>query len=48
VVVFQIYQEAFRKYEFGSASAQAILLFIVMVILTYFQFRLGERRVHYQ
>lgn len=48
VVVFQIYQEAFRKYEFGAASAQAILLFIVMVFFTYLQFRLGERRVHYQ
>ncbi len=47
-VVYRIYQVAFRQYEFGSASAQAILLFIVMVILTYIQFRLGERRVHYQ
>ncbi|MBP2019963.1 sn-glycerol 3-phosphate transport system permease protein [Symbiobacterium terraclitae] len=47
-VVYRIYQVAFRQYEFGAASAQAILLFIVMVILTYLQFRLGERRVHYQ
>ncbi|MEW8978028.1 MAG: sugar ABC transporter permease [Symbiobacterium sp.] len=47
-VVYRIYQVAFRQYEFGSASAQAILLFIVMVVLTYIQFRLGERRVHYQ
>ncbi|WP_374711850.1 carbohydrate ABC transporter permease [Symbiobacterium terraclitae] len=47
-VVYRIYQVAFRQYEFGAASAQAILLFIVMVVLTYLQFRLGERRVHYQ
>jgi len=47
-VVYRIYQVAFRQYEFGAASAQAILLFLVMVALTYLQFRLGERRVHYQ
>mgnify|MGYP000061583747 CR=1 FL=1 len=47
-VVYRIYQVAFRQYEFGAASAQAMLLFIVMVVLTYLQFRLGERRVHYQ
>ena len=48
VVVYQIYQEAFQKFEFGSASAQALLLFLVILILTYFQFKLGERQVHYQ
>ena len=47
-LVYRIYQVAFRQYEYGAASAQAILLFIVMVVLTYIQFRLGERRVHYQ
>ncbi|HWI64272.1 MAG TPA: sugar ABC transporter permease [Symbiobacteriaceae bacterium] len=48
VVVFQVYQEAFQKFEFGAASAQALLLFLVILVLTYFQFKLGERRVHYQ
>jgi sn-glycerol 3-phosphate transport system permease protein len=48
VVVYQIYQEAFQKFEFGAASAQALLLFVVILVLTYLQFRLGERRVHYQ
>lgn len=48
VVVFQIYQEAFQKFEFGAASAQALILFLVILVLTYFQFKLGERRVHYQ
>jgi len=48
VVVFQIYQEAFQKFEFGAASAQALLLFLVILVLTYFQFKLGERQVHYQ
>lgn len=48
VVVYQVYQEAFQKFEFGAASAQALLLFLVILVLTYFQFKLGERRVHYQ
>lgn len=47
VVVYQIYQEAFRKFEFGSASAQALILFAIILVLTYFQFKL-ERQVHYQ
>ncbi len=48
VVVHQIYEEAFRKFEFGAASAQALILFLVIMVLTYLQFKLGERRVHYQ
>ncbi|HWI51785.1 MAG TPA: sugar ABC transporter permease [Symbiobacteriaceae bacterium] len=48
VVVYQIYQEAFQKFEFGAASSQALILFAVILVLTYFQFKLGERRVHYQ
>jgi sn-glycerol 3-phosphate transport system permease protein len=48
VVVHQIYQEAFQKWEFGSASAQSLLLFLVILIFTYLQFKVGERRVHYQ
>lgn len=48
VVVFQIYQEAFQKFEFGAASAQALILFAVILALTFLQFKLGERRVHYQ
>lgn len=47
VVVYQIYEEAFQKFEFGAASAQALILFLVILVLTYFQFKLGERRVHY-
>lgn len=48
VIVYRIYQEAFQQFQFGTASTQALLLFVVIMILTYLQFRLGERRVHYQ
>ncbi|KAB8129520.1 sugar ABC transporter permease [Gracilibacillus oryzae] len=48
VIVYSIYQEAFRNYQHGAASAQAIVLFIVILLLTLIQFKLGERKVHYQ
>jgi sn-glycerol 3-phosphate transport system permease protein len=48
VVVFQVYQMAFQNWEFGAASAQALILFAVILVLTYFQFKVGERQVHYQ
>jgi multiple sugar transport system permease protein/sn-glycerol 3-phosphate transport system permease protein len=48
LIVYSIYREAFVNYQFGSASAQAVLLFIIILIMTFLQFKIGERRVHYQ
>lgn len=48
IIVYSIYQEAFSYGNFGFASAQAILLFLVILIVTFIQFRVGEKRVHYQ
>ncbi|GAA0301817.1 multiple sugar transport system permease protein/sn-glycerol 3-phosphate transport system permease protein [Gracilibacillus halotolerans] len=48
VIVYSIYQEAFMNYKHGAASAQAIILFILILLLTFIQFKLGERKVHYQ
>lgn len=48
LIVYSIYREAFVNYKFGSASAQAVLLFLLILIMTFLQFRIGERRVHYQ
>ena len=48
LVVYSIYKEAFVNYQFGTASAQAIVLFIVVLIVTILQFKFGERKVHYQ
>ncbi|WP_249365654.1 carbohydrate ABC transporter permease [Cytobacillus citreus] len=48
LIVYSIYREAFVNYQFGSASAQAIVLFIFILLMTALQFKLGERRVHYQ
>lgn len=48
VIVYSIYQEAFMNYKHGAASAQAIILFVLILLLTFIQFKLGERKVHYQ
>lgn len=48
LIVYSIYREAFINYQFGTASAQAVILFIIILVVTILQFKLGERRVHYQ
>lgn len=48
VVVYSIYREAFTNFRFGTGSAQALILFAIILVLTLLQFRLVERKVHYQ
>ncbi|WP_255301155.1 carbohydrate ABC transporter permease [Bacillus sp. Marseille-P3800] len=48
LIVYSIYQDAFINYQFGTASAQAVLLFLFVFVLTFIQFRFGEKKVHYQ
>ncbi|MCL6616810.1 MAG: sugar ABC transporter permease [Anoxybacillus ayderensis] len=48
VLVYSIYREAFINYNFGFASAQAVVLFLIVLVVTFLQFVLVERKVHYQ
>jgi sn-glycerol 3-phosphate transport system permease protein len=48
VMVYAIYRDAFINYRFGTGSAQALVLFALILILTFIQFRVFERKVHYQ
>jgi sn-glycerol 3-phosphate transport system permease protein len=48
VMVYAIYQDAFINYRFGTGSAQALVLFALILIMTVIQFRVFERKVHYQ
>ncbi|MFB0843498.1 carbohydrate ABC transporter permease [Paenibacillus oleatilyticus] len=48
LIVYSIFQNAFIHYKFGLASAQAILLFLVVLLVTIVQFKVGEKKVHYQ
>lgn len=48
VLVYNIYQDAFINYRFGIGSAQALILFVLITLLTILQFKFGEKKVHYQ
>jgi ABC-type sugar transport system permease subunit len=47
VLVYSIYLDAFVNFQFGYASAQALVLFLIILALTLVQFQYVERRVHY-
>ena len=47
-LVYSIYLDAFQNFQFGYASAQAVVLFALVLVLTLVQFQVVERRVHYQ
>jgi sn-glycerol 3-phosphate transport system permease protein len=47
VVVYSIYRDAFINFNSGYASVQAVILFVIILILTLIQFLFIERRVHY-
>lgn len=42
VMVYYIYEEAFRNWKLGQASASAIVLFVIVLAITLIQFR-GEK-----
>ena len=42
VLVFYIYEEAFRNWKLGQASASALVLFAIVLIVTLIQFK-GEK-----
>jgi sn-glycerol 3-phosphate transport system permease protein len=47
-LVYSIYLDAFQNFQFGFASAESVVLFVLVLALTIIQFRFVERRVHYQ
>ncbi|NBR62904.1 MAG: sugar ABC transporter permease [Verrucomicrobia bacterium] len=42
-----IYQHAFDYWNMGYASALALILFLVIVVLSFLAVKLGEKKVHY-
>ncbi|KEK23327.1 carbohydrate ABC transporter permease [Bacillus gaemokensis] len=48
LIVYSIYKEAFANHQFGTASAQAMVLFIFIFVATLLQFKFTERKVHYK
>jgi len=47
VFVYYLYQNAFRWFKAGYASALAVVLFLIIMVITVIQMRLSRRWVHY-
>lgn len=43
-----LFQQAFQQFNFGFAAAMAWLLFVILLILTFIQVRVGNRFVYYE
>ncbi len=46
-LVYKVFLDGFRGNDLGGSSAQSVILMVLVLILTVFQFRFMERRVHY-
>ncbi|URZ05016.1 carbohydrate ABC transporter permease [Clostridium felsineum] len=47
LIVFSIYRNAFFNNKFGTASAESVILFFIMLVVTLFQFRYEKSKVFY-
>ena len=48
VLVYYLYYQAFQNFDFGYASSIAYFLFVVIIVITAIQFRVGRRFTHYR
>jgi ABC-type sugar transport system permease subunit len=48
VFVFSIFTAFWKDNRYGFASAMSVVLFLILLALTFVQFKLLDRRVHYQ
>ncbi len=48
VLVYYLYEQAFQQFNFGYASAIAYFLFLIIIVVTFVQFRLGRRFTYYR
>ena len=46
ILVYKVYNDGFHGQDLGGSSAQSVILMVVVIVLTFVQFRFIERRVH--
>ncbi|SEN51498.1 carbohydrate ABC transporter membrane protein 1, CUT1 family [Pseudorhodobacter antarcticus] len=46
-LVYKVYNDGFVNLIMGSSAAQSVILMVIVIALTAFQFRFIEKRVHY-
>lgn len=47
ILVYKVWRDAFEALNLGSSAAQSVILMIIVMALTFIQFRYIERRVEY-
>ncbi len=47
-LIYKVYMDGFRFRITGSASAQSVLLFLFMIVVTFIYFKFGRKQVFYQ
>jgi len=47
-MIYRLFLDAFAFQKTGLASAESVVLFVIMAIITFLYFKYAERKVHYQ
>jgi sn-glycerol 3-phosphate transport system permease protein len=47
ILVYKVYRDGFQSLDIGGSSAQSVILMIIVIVLTFLQFRYVERKVQY-
>lgn len=47
LIVYSIYRDAFFNFRFGSAAAQSVILFLIIMLLTIMMFKVEKKGVQY-
>lgn len=47
-LVYKVYNDGFVGLDLGSSSAQSVMLMLIVILLTVFQFYFLEKKVHYK
>ena len=48
ILVYKVFSDGFKGLDLGSSYAQSVVLMVIVISLTFVQFRYVERKVHYQ
>ena len=46
-LVYKVYQDGFVGLNLGSSSAQSVVLMVLIILITFLQFRFVEKKVQY-
>ena len=47
VLVYKVYEDGFKALDIGSSAAQSVILMLLVMALTFVQFRFIEKKVQY-